>query len=368
MRLIKIIKKKPKKNKQMDEYKKEAFLFFLCNLRMDMLDIVLSDKRSYNGASKEVFIEKLSAVMTDFEREGDKKLIPVAGKCTSKDCHDGDSGYRFIGDKSRNYLDLIIQTDSDDEVLNIAYCPNFALLSRSNEQQRFARSIKIEYDERFDFNPPVNFWIEVQICDKACEELSALHNQYTNPKNNNKWIKYINIEILADWVDRYEIQGRKIAAFKEGYYKAKFDAIYSHSYSLIEIHKLQEKAAMALHEFKTHGICKKKYNLLLRWLVSYETLFERLEILMLHVHCCESMVDYKEDEASIYMLPSLVYRKDLFRVQYDFMHLFPKYFEPISIYYANLPKKLQHTPEEENYLMPETSFLKKLLDEYGVEY
>lgn len=352
----------------MDEFKKEAFLFFLCDLKIDMVDMVLADNRSYNDASKEVFIEKLSAVIADLKRDGDSRLIPVAGKCTSKDCHDGGIGYRFIGNRSRNYLDLIIRTDDDDLVLDIAYCPNFALLSWSKEKQRFARSITIEYDERFDFNPPVNFWIEVQICDRACEELSALHDEYRVQKKGNTWIKYVNIEILADWVDRYEIQGRKIAAFKEGYYKAKFDAIYSHSYSLIEIHKLQEKAAMALHEFKTQGICKKKYNLLLRWLVSYETLFERLEILMLHVHCCESMVDYKEDEASIYMLPSLVYRKDLFRVQYDFMHLFPKYFEPISIYYANLPKKLQHTPEEENYLMPETSFLKKLLDEHGVEY
>jgi hypothetical protein len=352
----------------MDEYKKEAFLFFLCNLRMDMLDIVLSDKRSYNGASKEVFIEKLSAVMADFEREGDKKLIPVAGKCTSKDCHDGGIGYRFIGDKSRNYLDLIIQTDDDDEVLNITYCPNFALLSKSGEQQRFARNIKIEYDERFDFNPPVNFWIEVQICDKACEELSALHNQYTNPKNNNKWIKYINIEILADWVDRYESQGRKIANSDKGHYKAKFDAIYSHSSSLIEIHKLNGITTKAMHEFKTQGICKKKYKLLLRWLVTYEKLFERLEILFLHVHCCESMEEHDEDEASIYMLPSLLYRKNIFRIQYDFMHLFPKYCEPISIYYANLPKKLLDKFDEDNCLVQEKSFLQKLLDEHGVEY
>ena len=68
MRLNKTIKRNLLKNKQMDEYKKEAFLFFLCNIRMDMLDIVLSDKLSYNGAAKEVFIEKLSALMADFQR------------------------------------------------------------------------------------------------------------------------------------------------------------------------------------------------------------------------------------------------------------------------------------------------------------
>jgi hypothetical protein len=43
----------------------------------------------------------------------------------------------------------------------------------------------------------------------------------------------------------------------------------------IEIHKLNEITTKAMHEFKTQGICKKKYKLLLRWLVTYEKLFER---------------------------------------------------------------------------------------------
>ncbi len=352
----------------MDEFKKEALLFFLCDLRMDMVDMVLANNRSYNDASKEVFIEKLSALIAEFKREGDTKFIPIAGKCTCKSCHNGESGYRFIGNKSRNYLDLIIQTDNDDQVLDIAYCPNFALLSRSEEKQRFARSIKIEYDERFDFNPPVNFWIEVQICDKACEEIILLHDQYMNPKKNNKWIKYINIEILADWVDRYESQWKKVVSSNKGHYKAKFAAIYSHSSSLVELHKLNKITTTAMLEFKIQGICKKKYNLLLRWLVNYETLFDKLEILFLHIHCCESMEEHDEDEASIYMLPSLLYRIDIFQVQYDFMHLFPKYYEPIANYYANLPKKLVIKTDADNSIMPEDSFLKKLLDEQGVVY
>ena len=97
----------------------DAVIHFLQRLDIEMVDAVLEDNRSYQDFAKPVFIKKLTIALKEFAETGDTFLNISPGICGDGGCNHKCKGYSFIGNNSRNYLDMII--DVKDGVVQDMY-------------------------------------------------------------------------------------------------------------------------------------------------------------------------------------------------------------------------------------------------------
>ena len=86
----------------------DAVLHFFHELDIDMLDAILDSDRTYQDFKKDVFIAKLTQSFNEFLEAGDTCLEMYPGHCNSNSCNFNSKGFRFIGNRSKNFMDLII--------------------------------------------------------------------------------------------------------------------------------------------------------------------------------------------------------------------------------------------------------------------
>lgn len=101
-----------------------AVLYFIQQLDIDMIDTLLDEERTYQDYEKSIFIKKLSVAFDEFIAAGDTFLKYTNGFCRSEYCNFKCKGYRFIGNNSNAYFDLIIEV-GDGIVFDIYECSFF---------------------------------------------------------------------------------------------------------------------------------------------------------------------------------------------------------------------------------------------------
>jgi hypothetical protein len=99
----------------------EAVIHFIEKMNIQKLDELLLLNR-YAGISKSKFLTELKGVFQEFNDAGDTVLYASQGVC--KGCKVGCSGYTFLSNKSRNYIDLVIVSEND-KVTDIYECNQF---------------------------------------------------------------------------------------------------------------------------------------------------------------------------------------------------------------------------------------------------
>jgi hypothetical protein len=120
----------------------EAVLHFFQELDIDMLDAILDSNRTYQDFKKEVFIAKPTQSFNEFMDAGDTCLEMYPGHCNSKSCNFNSKGIRFIGNHSKNFMDLIIDIQNG-AVKDIYECSffkcmvDFELLNNRIEIDKF---------------------------------------------------------------------------------------------------------------------------------------------------------------------------------------------------------------------------------------
>lgn len=75
-------------------------------MNIEALYYLLDVERTYQDWQRNEFILKLERVMEKFEANGDTYLNAVQGSCGGS-CSKGQNGYLFIGNKSKNYMNLL---------------------------------------------------------------------------------------------------------------------------------------------------------------------------------------------------------------------------------------------------------------------
>jgi len=76
------------------------------DMNIEALYFLLDVERTYQDWQRNEFILKLERVMKKFEADGDTYLNAVQGACGGS-CSKGQNGYLFIGNKSKNYMNLL---------------------------------------------------------------------------------------------------------------------------------------------------------------------------------------------------------------------------------------------------------------------
>jgi hypothetical protein len=76
------------------------------------LRLQLKDDYTYDETTKEIFLNKIESVFEAQKNLGDTELIIYKGACAGKKCDNcGKKGYRFIGNHSRSYIDLLFENE-----------------------------------------------------------------------------------------------------------------------------------------------------------------------------------------------------------------------------------------------------------------
>ena len=94
----------------------DAVLHFLQHLDIEMIDSVLDPNRTYQDFKKHIFIQKLNYAFNEFVQSGDTCLLYYPGFCNSLSCDYKCTGFRFVGNHSGNYFDLIIKIKNGEVV------------------------------------------------------------------------------------------------------------------------------------------------------------------------------------------------------------------------------------------------------------
>ena len=92
----------------------DAVLHFICKMDEEMVDQVLIDESLDAEFDKREFMTQLSNTFGYFREIGDRKLIQINGVCGGFKCDNyKQPGYTFVGDRSKNYINLIVDVEGE---------------------------------------------------------------------------------------------------------------------------------------------------------------------------------------------------------------------------------------------------------------
>lgn len=169
----------------------ETILNAFSSMDIDTLHFHLKDY-NYQDAPKEVFLRELEKVFLNFQHADDTALTIFEGKCNGKTCPNfGKRGYRFVGNNSKRYLDLIFETEGDD-ILDIYSCAKFKS-DKKIKKLKYKREIIIPEDEKVSFVPTAEYIAKLNAATTAWNEIVN-----TPPR-------LVNFEDLCYWVDKHTV-------------------------------------------------------------------------------------------------------------------------------------------------------------------
>ncbi|NVJ48373.1 MAG: hypothetical protein HWE07_14660 [Cytophagia bacterium] len=152
---------------------------------IERLDTLLDSSITYSDVPKEVFLSKLNIVFDSFQEEGDTILISQPGSCCNLYCNPESvrTAYRFVGNKSRLYLDLRFITEitedlKDHKILDIYSCYSFNCL---HPLDWYANDIPFCFydDEKVGFYKSPDLLIHMDRQKEAMNELKTISGEMT---------------------------------------------------------------------------------------------------------------------------------------------------------------------------------------------
>jgi hypothetical protein len=250
----------------MKNSKKELIIKGFQYMDCEMLDILLEDNKTYQDATKKVFIEKINEAFSKLKKFGDTFLIPYQGFCNYQVCNNrGCRGYSFVGNKSNKHIDLIFE-ELDNDVNDIYHCNGFKNNDISVETENLI-SIDIKNDEKADFKPSFDFLIKSQKCKLAYEELT----QYQ--------ATIIDKDVYLVWLEKFYQLYKSFNPLQIPYVEFnKFYWLYYRINELKDFLETSDYAKEAVKEFQT--IEKSNEPQLLKWLIKYEKTADNLTLFL----------------------------------------------------------------------------------------
>jgi len=141
---------------------KQAFLYYLQNMDLDMLDVILSDEITYYGATKSMFLEKLGQLFEKQRLSRYKKGLKIKQHKKQPTVyyfilHESDHANKFILEDQQGIITKIVAYNQD----------------RSYEAYEVRSIFELFFgdDELANFIPTTTYVMNVYECNQAYEEL-----------------------------------------------------------------------------------------------------------------------------------------------------------------------------------------------------
>jgi hypothetical protein len=243
--------------------KAEHIIKAFAEMNSAALGILLDDAKTYQEATKEVFLEKLEELYLAHKNIGDDYLISYSGKCGAEYSHCencGKTGYRFVGNHSNNYFDFIFELTGQN-ISDIYDCSRFET-TETIENLESKASLDFDEDERASFVKTPVYLSKVSTAREAFSEISTTPPQL------------LDFEQLSYWVDKYAILSEKIGEFDifEPIMKwTPFVRLYS---DLKEIKIYLDLNFKSIQNANTHYKTLKTEQNYIDWIVNYYAVFD----------------------------------------------------------------------------------------------
>jgi hypothetical protein len=182
--------------------KAEHIIKAITEMNSAALEILLDDTKTYQDATKEVFLEKLEELFLAHKNSGDDYLISYPGKCGAEyslcdNC--GKTGYRFVGNHSNNYFDFIFELVGQN-IRDIYDCSRFET-PETIENLESKANLDFDEDEKASFVKTPVYLSKVRTAREAFSEI------ITSPP------QLLDFEQLSYWVDKYAVLSERIGAY-----------------------------------------------------------------------------------------------------------------------------------------------------------
>lgn len=170
----------------------QTILLAFSQMNVDKLRLHLKDEYSYEDTTKEIFLREIEKILRRHKNACDTELIIYQGKCVGKNCPNcGKKGYRFVGNHSKNYLDLIFETESE-QITDIYWCGIFKP-DKNIKKLKYKYEFEIHEDEKVSFVQTPEYIAKLNAATAAWNEI------ITSPP------RMINFQDLSYWVDKNSV-------------------------------------------------------------------------------------------------------------------------------------------------------------------
>lgn len=102
----------------------EAIVHFFSKMDIEMLDTFMREEQ-YQDMAKPRFLKLLDSAFEIMKGLGDEHLETYPGACIGCAANKGCTGFSFVGNKTGNYLNMVVKTE-DDQVIDIFECSTFS--------------------------------------------------------------------------------------------------------------------------------------------------------------------------------------------------------------------------------------------------
>lgn len=240
--------------------KKSIILDAFSTMNLSLLEVTLDDYKTYQDATKEIFIEKVKLLFEEFKKNNDTYLMPIKGKCNSQYCHFGCSGYAFVGNVSKSYINLIFE-ETENNFKYIFDCSDFKT-DHKIKDLKVNLSIDINTDEKAHFIKTADYILTTDAALKAFSEIVSDSPQL------------IDLEQINHWVNKHNLLFEKISKGRFNYDEMKwsdFTVLYEKMQTIVDYfnsnHQFIDNALKSAKKLKTE---QNKSD----WIAAYEELFE----------------------------------------------------------------------------------------------
>jgi hypothetical protein len=245
--------------------KKPQIIQAISEMDILRLEELLDDNKTYQDATKQVFIEKVNEVFEKFKEKQDTQLISFSGSCNRESCtnNKGCKGLAFVGNTSNNAMNLIFN-ESENDFEDIFKCSEFKTNDGSiNPIANY--NIDIRNDEKANFYPTLE---KLEIIEKCKVAYNQIINSSNNVLTNDKLICWLQDNYVLSCNNLFSILYRSVSDFTDLYNDLKD----------VESHIPFEISAFdAMTEFEK--IDSSNDYELLNWLLQYENLHTELSII-----------------------------------------------------------------------------------------
>lgn len=297
---------------------------------LNMLEVLLDENKAYLNMTKDTFLKKIGDAFDKLKRKGDTVLVAHKGSCGSVECgNNGCSGYSFIGDKSKDYLDFVIE-----ELDGLYFCYSFQTNDPTIEKGTQIELVVFGSEDIIN-KPSAEYLEEVRPFATAINELFDLQNSIIDKTIYLPWV-----EKYQDLYDSFEDNDVLFWMRQSNNEYNHFYSLYTNIETLSTILKSYKPAREAVREFETVDVNNDKQ--LLKWLVKYEVERDNLSRLD-YVGIDPEFPDKIEQLEYLDYKELMISAKDFVNVT-KLKHLFDKY------YWKMLDKYDTYTNEEINNL------------------
>lgn len=163
---------------------KEAFLYHLQTMDLEMLELIVDDSVDCFGVSKEVFLEKLSYIFTQFRLAGGKGFLKIKE-------HRKHHGIYYLYLEPFSYSIKFVIEEEQGKIISLHNPRSNA--SKEDIENLSSMEIFFGDDEKLDFKPSNEYIMNVYRCTCAYEEIITGNIQTLTSKD------------ICSWVNRYAL-------------------------------------------------------------------------------------------------------------------------------------------------------------------